>query len=186
MSAKSFKRLTNELNFLQKNPIPNINILNTENLYEWIIKIIGPLDTSYYGGIFYLSLCFPHNYPFQPPPTPLFISKIYHPNIHNDGYLCPCHYNEIVTNSWSPTNKVEDIIKKIYNLFFNPDFYYYCNKAAVNIYRYEGDIKERINKCIKRIEESILNEEYRLYSYSGMKFKGKIGKKFFKEDYKFY
>ena len=196
---KSEKRLTNEFKNLQNNPLPNIKaFLIKDNIYKWLIELIGPDNTPYKGGIFYFALDFPDNYPFIPPNTPLFISKVIHPCIHYNGYLCPYTYDD-VTNVWSPTNKVANIIEKIYALFVNANFYNNCSKSF-NIsqfsmdslfgfnYSYKGNLEEFTSKCIERVKDSIIKEEFKNYSFEGKKYYSNELKKllgdFFKENVK--
>ena len=186
MLRKSEKRLTNEFKYLQNNPLPNIKILLIkDNIYKWLIELIGPNNSPYKGGIFYFVLDFPTNYPFKPSDTPLFISKVIHPCIHYDGYLCPCTYDE-VTNSWSPTHKVADIIEKIYNLFVNVNFYNDCHRSFnISNCGYEGKNEELNNKCIERVKDSIIKEDFKNYSFNGKKYSGELKKylgDFFKEN----
>jgi ubiquitin-conjugating enzyme E2 D/E len=85
----SIRRIQKELLELANDPPANIcaGPLNQKNLYEWQGVLIGPPESPYEGGVFFLKIVFPKEYPFKPP-TLNFITKIYHPNINNEGEIC--------------------------------------------------------------------------------------------------
>lgn len=111
-------RLKNELNQLIKNPVCNssISIEDGTNIKKWIVEMIGPEDSPYYGGKFKLIFNFPDNYPFKPPDVK-FETTIYHPNIKLDtGEIC----QDIFASSWQPTQKVAEILEKIGSMLKTP------------------------------------------------------------------
>ena len=115
MSALS--RLSKELKDLQKHPPSNCSAgpVN-ENLFEWKATIIGPMDSPYKGGIFYLSINFPRDYPFKPPKVK-FVTKVYHPNINNSGEICL----DILKDQWSPALVTSKLLLSICSLLTDPN-----------------------------------------------------------------
>ena len=61
------------------------------------------------GGVFFLNIHFPTDYPFKPPKF-AFTTRIYHPNINSNGAICL----DILRSQWSPAltvSKVRSIIE---------------------------------------------------------------------------
>ena len=54
-------------------------------------------DSPYSGGVFFLAIQFPTDYPFKPPKVN-FTTRIYHPNINSNGSICL----DILRDQWSP------------------------------------------------------------------------------------
>ncbi|XP_054582923.1 ubiquitin-conjugating enzyme E2 D3 isoform X5 [Eptesicus fuscus] len=72
-------------------------------VFHWQATIMGPHiffpqnDSPYQGGVFFLTIHFPTDYPFKPPKV-AFTTRIYHPNINSNGSICL----DILRSQWSP------------------------------------------------------------------------------------
>jgi len=69
----------------------------TRSQFHWQATIMGPGDSPYSGGVFFLAIHFPTDYPFKPPKVN-FTTRIYHPNINSNGSICL----DILRDQWSP------------------------------------------------------------------------------------
>ena len=76
------------------------------DIFHWRGKILGPPDSPYSGGTFFLDINFPVDYPFKPPKI-TFITKIYHCNIDSCGHICL----DILKDQWSPALTVAKVRK---------------------------------------------------------------------------
>jgi ubiquitin-conjugating enzyme E2 D/E len=76
-----FYRILRELNDIGLEPPPNCRYYcvvsltvsagpKGDNLYEWVATIVGPPNSPYAGGIFFLDVVFTPDYPFKPPKVP--------------------------------------------------------------------------------------------------------------------
>lgn len=74
--------------------------MNDNDPYHLIATLIGPKDSVYSEGIFFIDIVIPSDYPLSPPKCK-FITKIYHPNINSNGYMSL----DILHDYWSPLRK---------------------------------------------------------------------------------
>ena len=110
-------RLKKELEGLQKDPPANCSAGPlTDNIYEWEATIMGPNNSPYKGGLFFLRIYFPKDYPFKPPKV-RFKTKVYHPNINNSGEICL----DILKNQWSPALTTSKVLLSICSLLTDPN-----------------------------------------------------------------
>lgn len=97
--------------------------------------IMGPGDSPFQGGVFFLSIHFPADYPFKPPKItwvkPFFVllgksnffnnfrftTKIFHPNINSNGAICL----DILRSQWSPALTISKVLLSICSLLCDPN-----------------------------------------------------------------
>jgi ubiquitin-conjugating enzyme E2 D/E len=88
LSPMATKRIQKEILALNTNPVKYIELSpSDDSILIWKGSITGPESTPYEGAKFIIELIFPENYPFSPP-TFKFITKVYHPNIDEQGNIC--------------------------------------------------------------------------------------------------
>ena len=115
----TINRLKKELEEIINNPPTNCSAgIVDDDIYNWQATILGPEGSPYQGGIFYLRIEFPHDYPFKPPKVS-FITKIYHCNINSSGNICL----DILKEQWSPALTISKVLLSICSLMDdqNPD-----------------------------------------------------------------
>lgn len=112
------KRLRKELNDIRNDPPSSCSAgpLN-DDLFHWQATILGPSDSPYANGLFFLNFQFPPDYPHKPPKV-TFETKIYHPNINASGAICV----DVLKDNWSPVLTVPKLLLSISSLLTDPNF----------------------------------------------------------------
>ncbi|KAL4295358.1 hypothetical protein GQ457_12G025660 [Hibiscus cannabinus] len=117
--SASGRRIQREMSELNADPPPHCSAApKGDNLFHWVATVIGPPGTPYQGGIFFLDITFPSDYPFQPPKV-VFKTRIYHCNVDAAGNLSL----DILKDSWSPALTITKVLTAIRAIFTNPDPY---------------------------------------------------------------
>jgi ubiquitin-conjugating enzyme E2 D/E len=167
-ASSSAKRIQKELAEISLDPPCNCSAgPKGDNIYEWVSTILGPsgeqqlavqsrslsqhghhganrpAGSPYAGGVFFLDIHFPHDYPFKPPKvrginflqqhaarwqqrqtltsfTALqvtFRTRIYHCNINSSGSICL----DILKDQWSPALTVSKVLLSICSLLTDPN-----------------------------------------------------------------
>lgn len=116
----ALRRIQKELQDLQRDPPGNCcaGPVDESNLFQWTGTIMGPEDSPYHGGVYFLNIQFPSDYPFKPPKL-TFTTRIYHPNINSNGSICL----DILKDQWSPALTISKVLLSIGALLTdaNPD-----------------------------------------------------------------
>jgi len=73
-------------------------------------------DSPYDGGIFFLNIHFPTDYPFKPPKVQ-FQTKIYHCNVNGNGSICL----DILQSQWSPALTISKVLLSVCSLLTDPN-----------------------------------------------------------------
>ncbi|KAI9364872.1 ubiquitin-conjugating enzyme/RWD-like protein [Zopfochytrium polystomum] len=87
-----------------------------ENLFEWVATIMGPQGSPYAGGIFFLDISIPPEYPFKAPKV-IFRTRIYHCNVAASGAICL----DILKDNWSPALTISKVLLSICSLLTDPN-----------------------------------------------------------------
>ncbi|KAI8585774.1 ubiquitin-conjugating enzyme/RWD-like protein [Geranomyces variabilis] len=110
--SNSAKRIQKELAEISLDPPCNCSAgPKGDNLYEWVSTILGPAGSPYAGGVFFLDIHFPQDYPFKPPKV-VYRTRIYHCNINSNGAICL----DILKDNWSPALTISKVLLSICSL----------------------------------------------------------------------
>mmetsp|Transcript_2257 Transcript_2257/g.3598 ORF Transcript_2257/g.3598 Transcript_2257/m.3598 type:complete len:152 (-) Transcript_2257:362-817(-) len=146
MTTAARRRLMRDLKKLQTEPITGISAApSTDNIMMWHAVIFGPEDTPWEGGTFKLSLEFSEEFPNKAPQV-RFLTKMFHPNIYNDGTICL----DILQNQWSPIYDIQAILTSIQSLLCDPNPNSPANSEAARMY---VDNPREYNRRVRQIVE---------------------------------
>lgn len=114
----AIKRIQKELIDLGKDPPANCSAgpQDGNDQFHWQATIMGPDESPYSGGVFFLNIQFPTDYPFKPPKL-TFVTRIYHPNINSNGSICL----DILKDQWSPALTISKVLLSISSLLTDPN-----------------------------------------------------------------
>ncbi|KAF4090194.1 hypothetical protein AMELA_G00049020 [Ameiurus melas] len=113
----ALKRIQKELTDLARDPPAQCSAGPVgDDVFHWQATIMGPNESPYQGGVFFLTIHFPTDYPFKPPKV-AFTTRIYHPNINSNGSICL----DILRSQWSPALTISKVLLSICSLLCDPN-----------------------------------------------------------------
>lgn len=172
-SSSAVRALALEYKSVQEEPVEGfrVKLVNEDALFEWEVAIFGPPDTLYQGGYFKALLKFPPDYPYSPP-SMRFLTKVWHPNVYENGDLCISilhppvddpQSGELPCERWNPTQNVRTILLSVISLLNEPNTFSPANVDASVMYRRWKDSKgkdaEYANIIKKQVASSRLEAE---------------------------
>lgn len=135
-NATVAQRLQKELMDIMTKPTPGLTAFpDDENMTLWTATIDGPADTPYANLVFKLSMEFAANYPYSPP-TVLFKTPIYHPNVDFSGRICL----DILKDKWSAIYNITTVLLSLQSLLGEPNNSSPLNGQAAELW--DSDFEE--------------------------------------------
>ncbi|XP_077177085.1 ubiquitin/ISG15-conjugating enzyme E2 L6 [Paroedura picta] len=116
--AAASRRVGKELDDIRKSGFRCLSDIEVDetNVLLWKLLLV-PDYRPYNKGAFRIEISFPCEYPFKPPKI-TFKTKIYHPNVDEEGQVClPIISNE----NWKPATKTEQVIQALITLVNEPE-----------------------------------------------------------------
>ncbi|KAG0222258.1 ubiquitin-conjugating enzyme/RWD-like protein [Mortierella sp. GBAus27b] len=140
--GSSTRRIQKELAEINLDPPSNCSAgPKGDNLFEWVSTITGPSGSPYAGGVFFLDIHFPQEYPFKPPKI-VFRTRIYHCNINSQGQICL----DILKDNWSPALTISKVLLSICSLLTDANPYDPLVSSIATQYLSDREEHDRVAK----------------------------------------
>ncbi|XP_010463015.1 PREDICTED: ubiquitin-conjugating enzyme E2-16 kDa-like [Camelina sativa] len=117
MAHRSSSHIRSDLKYLNRDLSPNVTAVTVDDdIFRWEATLIGPVNTPYEGEVFKIRLNFPPDYPRHPPKV-VFITRICHPNISDNGGI---YLKVLRADYWFPMSIVK-LFKGIVENLIEPE-----------------------------------------------------------------
>eukprot|EP00008_Paramoeba_atlantica_P007593 CAMPEP_0201482338 /NCGR_PEP_ID=MMETSP0151_2-20130828/6618_1 /ASSEMBLY_ACC=CAM_ASM_000257 /TAXON_ID=200890 /ORGANISM="Paramoeba atlantica, Strain 621/1 / CCAP 1560/9" /LENGTH=184 /DNA_ID=CAMNT_0047864991 /DNA_START=120 /DNA_END=674 /DNA_ORIENTATION=- len=126
LAPATMRQIMKEIQQLTQKPPEGIKIAMPEqNISEIHATFIGPGGTPYEGGVFKMKLKLGSDFP-QAPPKGYFLTKIFHPNVAENGDICV----NTLKKDWAPSHGIEHVLLTIKCLLIVPNAESALNEEA--------------------------------------------------------
>ncbi|RIA81235.1 ubiquitin-conjugating enzyme/RWD-like protein [Glomus cerebriforme] len=146
------KRIKVEMRNIGLNRTIRAGPIGDHDIFRWMATLIGPSNSPYSGGVFFLDIRLPANYPLEPPKIN-FTTKIYHPNVDRCGKI---DMEPLDAFQWTPTITISELISLISLLLTTPNPDIESEPEIAHIFktdrtRYENTAREWTTKYATKI-----------------------------------
>ena len=114
----ALKRISKEISLIRSEcPLEEFRSVRQvgDDKFHYEVRIAGPEDTPYHGGVFVFDYIYPQDYPFKPPRMRA-TTKIYHCNIDQNGAMC----QDILQGEWSPALNIIKVFTEVVSVLSLP------------------------------------------------------------------
>ena len=137
-------RLNKDLQELADSKDGEIYFPDPENIQKFNVRI-KPISGIWRGANFDFSFEIPNNWPYDRPVIKM-ITRIWHPNISEDGNVCL----NILRDNYSPCQTISNLVQGLYFLFNEPNPNSPLNIEAANQYLQDlNAFKQKAEEYIK-------------------------------------
>ncbi|KAF9549655.1 Ubiquitin-conjugating enzyme E2 T [Mortierella hygrophila] len=114
-------RMGKELTDLEQTPPLGVACYPVnDNIVHLQAEIAGPEDSPYHGGSFRIDIHIPDRYPFEPPRCQ-FLTRVYHPNIDEQGLICLDILKGPPKGTWLPSINITTMLISLQLLLAQPN-----------------------------------------------------------------
>ncbi|KAJ3411971.1 hypothetical protein HDV05_001449 [Chytridiales sp. JEL 0842] len=160
----ALRRIQRELADIQNTPPTSFSAgPSNDDLFKWEALLFGPFEgtaftgcfglekTPFEGGTFKLQLELSTDYPFKPPKVK-FLTKVWHPNVDEDGSIC---IGILKPDVWKPAHKLVDVLHSLSLILESPNGEDAINTQVAEMFnRDRGGWETKVREWVRKYATS--------------------------------